>query len=209
VSTDRVERKKRMALEKRRFRSGPGDDPRRPKGQRVTKEFPVLDLGTQPVVTEGDWETRITGEVAKEIRLDWSKLDEFPFVHLKSDIHCVTGWSRYDNLWKGIRPRWILDAVQPSARVTHVLARSYDGYSTVLPMSALTHEDSLIATHWNDEPLTREHGGPVRLVIPSLYFWKSLKWLHSLTFVTKYQHGYWEALGYHPDGDPWKEQRYE
>jgi DMSO/TMAO reductase YedYZ molybdopterin-dependent catalytic subunit len=209
MSTNRVEKKKQFARDKKRFRSTGPADPRRPKGQSVTKDFPVLDLGSQPTVTPDDWEVQITGEIPKPMVLNWQTLDQFPFVHLKSDIHCVTGWSRYDNLWKGVRPKWIVEHAKPIEAVTHVLARSYDGYSTIIPMQAFLGEQSLIATHWNDEPLTREHGGPVRLVIPSLYFWKSLKWLHTLTFVTKYQHGYWEALGYHPEGDPWKEQRYE
>lgn len=209
MSTTRVENKKRYAREKRRYRSNGPADPRRPKGQNVTREFPVLDLGNQPVVTQKDWELQVGGEVARPCTLKWKSLDEFPIVHLKSDIHCVTGWSRYDNLWKGMRPRWLVERVLPNKTVAYVLARSYDGYSTIISLDAFLGDESLIVTHWNDDPLTREHGGPVRLVIPSLYFWKSPKWLHSLTFITKYQHGYWEALGYHPEGDPWKEQRYE
>ena len=204
-----IETKRRLAAERKSFRSSGSPDARRPAGQHVTRDFPVLDLGTQPAVSQSDWELRIGGAIGQPITINWSDLDRFPAVYLKSDIHCVTGWTKYNNLWRGIRPKWFIQEVQPNADVSHVMARGYDGYSTVIPIRAFTDDQSLIATHWNDEPLNREHGGPVRLVIPRLYFWKSLKWLHSLTFITRYQHGYWEAQGYHPEGDPWKEQRYE
>ena len=201
--------KQRLAAERKSFRSSGGADIRRPAGQHVTRDFPVLDLGTQPVVSASDWELKIGGAVRQSLTVNWGELDHYPIIHLKSDIHCVTGWTKYNNLWRGIRPKWFVEQVQPASDVSHVMARGYDGYSTVIPTEAFTDDQSLIATHWNDEPLNREHGGPVRLVIPRLYFWKSLKWLHSLTFITRYQHGYWEAQGYHPEGDPWKEQRYE
>ena len=125
-----------------------------------------------------------------------------------SDIHCVTTWSRYDNQWVGLSTRELLDACQPRDNAHFVVLHSYDGYTTNLALEDFAAEDALLAHSWSGKPLTSEHGGPVRLVVPHLYFWKSAKWLQAIEFLENDAPGYWEVRGYHNRGDPWAEQRY-
>ncbi|MEW5729810.1 MAG: molybdopterin-dependent oxidoreductase, partial [Pseudomonadota bacterium] len=138
----------------------------------------------------------------------WEDFRAQPQVELVTDIHCVTTWSRYDNAWTGVSARHLLDQVKPRAGAAFVMFRSYDGYTTNVPLSRFADDDVLLAHSWQGEPLTREHGGPVRVVIPKLYLWKSAKWLRAITFMDKDSPGYWELRGYHDEGDPWKEERY-
>jgi DMSO/TMAO reductase YedYZ molybdopterin-dependent catalytic subunit len=125
-----------------------------------------------------------------------------------TDIHCVTTWSRYDNAWQGVSTRDVLDIVHPTAEAAAVLLYASDGYTTNLPLEDFAAEDALFVFGWNDGPLTAEHGGPVRLVVPHLYFWKSAKWIKAVEFLAADTPGYWEENGYHMRGDPWREQRY-
>ena len=125
-----------------------------------------------------------------------------------SDIHCVTTWSRYDNRWEGLSTRDLLDACRPRAEARFVVLHSHDGYTTNLALEDFAAEDALLAHSWSDAPLEAEHGGPVRLVVPHLYFWKSAKWLQSIELLAEDAPGYWEVRGYHNRGDPWKEERY-
>lgn len=181
---------------------------RRPPGQRVTADWPVLDLGIQPNLQPEDWSLTVGGQVERALKWDWTALMAQPQVTLVNDIHCVTTWSRYDNQWSGVAMRTLLAAVKPLASAKFLMLRSYDGYSTNIPLEDVDRDDVMIAHAWQGRPLERAHGGPVRLVVPHLYFWKSAKWLRHITFMDQDQPGYWEVRGYHMRGDPWREERY-
>ncbi len=188
-----------------------GGDPqkvRRPPGQRVTEDFPVLDLGIQPNLSTKEWALSAAGQVTHTLKWTWDQFMALPQREFRNDIHCVTTWSRYDNTWLGVAFRDILKLVEPKPEAKAVMLKSYDGYSTNVLLSDLDRDEVFIAHTWNGEPLAREHGGPVRLVVPHLYFWKSAKWLRHMSFLDRDQPGYWEARGYHMRGDPWGEERY-
>jgi len=182
---------------------------RRPPGQHVTKDFPVLDLGVQPNLTQREWSLTVAGRVSGPLKWDWSTLMAQLQVDFHNDIHCVTTWSRYDNTWTGVPMRTFLAAAKPLPEAKFLMIKGFDGYATNLALSDVDRDDVFLAHTWNGQPLTREHGGPVRLVVPHLYFWKSAKWIRHITFMEKDQPGYWEARGYHMRGDPWKEERYD
>jgi DMSO/TMAO reductase YedYZ molybdopterin-dependent catalytic subunit len=188
--------------------SAPNQD-RRPPGQHVTKDFPVLDLGVQPNLTQKDWSLSVAGQVANPLKWDWATLAIQPQLMYGNDIHCVTTWSRYDNSWVGVPMRALLAAAKPLASANYLMIKGFDGYATNIPLADVDRDDVFLAHTWQDKPLSREHGGPVRLVVPHLYFWKSAKWIRHITFMDRDQPGYWEARGYHMRGDPWKEERYE
>ncbi len=181
---------------------------RLPPGQHLVKNWPVLDLGQQPQISVSDWSLQIVGAVENPVKLDWNAFHQLPQTNKLSDIHCVTTWSRYDNRWQGVSTHDLLDMVMPRPEANFVLLTSYDGYTTNLPLADFASEDGILATAWESEPLTRDHGGPMRLVIPHLYFWKSAKWLRRIEFLVGDQAGFWEKNGYHMLGDPWREQRY-
>jgi len=181
---------------------------RRPPGQRVTQDFPVLDLGIQPNLSQDEWSLTVAGKVSTPIKWDWAALMALPQVAQTNDIHCVTTWSRYDNAWVGVAMRTLLAAVRPLPSAKAVMLKSFDGYSTNLRLADIDRDDVLIAHTWQGAPLSRDHGGPARLVVPHLYFWKSAKWLRHITFMEENQPGYWEARGYHMRGNPWEEERY-
>lgn len=202
---------KRRWAEQGRFLTGrigrQGTD-RLPPGQHVVKNWPILDLGQQPVVRTESWRLDIAGEVDSPASLDWRAFQALPQTSNQSDIHCVTTWSRYDNRWQGVSTHDLLDLVMPKLSASHVMLSSYDGYTTNLPLADFAVEDALLATHWEGEPLSVEHGGPVRLVVPHLYFWKSAKWVNRIEFLAADRAGFWERNGYHMRGDPWAEERY-
>lgn len=185
-----------------------GADDRLPPGQRLVTTWPVLDLGVQPYVAQKDWAFSVDGEVEAPLAWNWSDYMDQPQVSLVSDIHCVTAWSRYDNRWEGVSTAHLLDLVRPAAAATHVIQHSHDGYTTSVELAVFAAADALLAHSWEGEPLTREHGGPMRLVISAKYFWKSAKWLKRLEFVAADRPGFWEERGYHNEGDPWREERY-
>jgi DMSO/TMAO reductase YedYZ molybdopterin-dependent catalytic subunit len=184
------------------------DTERLPPGQHLVKNWPVLDLGQQPAVSTDSWRLDVRGLVEKPLTLTWGQFQALGESSKVSDIHCVTTWSRYDNQWKGVSTRDLLDAVAPKPEATHVMLTSYDGYTTNLPLEDFATEDAILATSWEGTPLTRDHGGPMRLVVPHLYFWKSAKWLQRIEFLAADKAGYWEQNGYHMYGDPWREERY-
>jgi len=205
-----VETKQRWARERRGLTGNAAPRGQRlPPGQRVVDGLPVLDLGTRPEIAAQDWRLTVAGAVAVPMTWTWAEFLEQPQAEVTVDVHCVTAWSSYDNRFAGVPFRHLMEVVRPKARAGFVMARSFDGYSTNLPIEALAEADALLAHSWNGAPLPREHGGPVRLVVPRLYFWKSAKWLRHLTFLTEDQGGYWEVRGYHRRGDPWTEERYE
>lgn len=183
-------------------------DQRLPPGQHLTKDWPVLDLGVVPPVSRERWRLDVYGAV--ETPVFWT-FDEFTAQkqeRFTSDIHCVTTWSRYDNEWEGLATRELLAACRQRDDARFVVLHSYDGYTTNLALEDFAAEDALLAHSWSGQPLSEEHGGPVRLVVPHLYFWKSAKWLQAIEFLTEDAPGFWEVRGYHNRGDPWAEQRY-
>ncbi len=195
-----------------RLLTGMPDEQRKnrlPPGQKEVKNWPVLDLGVQPnIVPPRVWKLDIGGLV--ENPLTWT-LDEFmalPQEDFVSDIHCVTQWSRFDNHWKGVSARRIMELVRPKVEARHVIFHSYDGYTTNVKREVFEEPDVLLAHSWEGKPLPRDHGGPVRVVIPSWYFWKSAKWVTRVEFAAEDRPGFWEVRGYHNEGDPWKEDRY-
>jgi DMSO/TMAO reductase YedYZ molybdopterin-dependent catalytic subunit len=207
----KLTRSKRAWAEQGKFLTGraatPGAD-RLPPGQHLVRDWPVLDLGRQPEVSTERWQLRIDGLVERPVTLDWTAFQALAQQERTSDIHCVTTWSRYDNRWKGVSTRDLLDLVEPRDEAEAVMLHAYDGYTTNLPLADFAAEDALLAHQWEGQPLTRSHGGPVRLVVPHLYFWKSAKWIQRIELLGRDRAGFWEASGYHMRGDPWREQRY-
>ncbi len=194
-----------------RLLTGKTGDPaidRLPPGQRLVENWPVLDLGIQPDVPKSDWRLLVDGSVEQPIAWDWAAFMAQPQIEDVSDIHCVTQWSRYDNRWQGVPTRHVIDLARPRPETRHVILHGYDGYTTNVTIEAFTGEGCLIAHAHNGQPITREHGGPARLVIPRYYFWKSAKWLKRIEFAAADRPGFWEVRGYHNIGDPWAEQRY-
>ncbi|MBC7905424.1 MAG: sulfite oxidase-like oxidoreductase [Rhodospirillaceae bacterium] len=203
-----VETKEKWAREGRALTGAPAPKRRLPPGQRETADWPVLDLGITPNLVPADWSLTVGGAVEAPLKWSWDDFLAQPQTELTTDIHCVTTWSRYDNAWKGVSARHLLALVRPRAEAKFLMFRSYDGYTTNVPLDRFADDDVLLAHSWQGEPLSREHGGPVRVVIPKLYFWKSAKWLRAITFMDKDAPGYWELRGYHDEGDPWTEERY-
>lgn len=181
---------------------------RLPPGQYQTDDYPVLSLGPTPAVYRDQWKLKIFG-LTQEFEIDWKELNELPKEDLVKDIHCVTKWSKFDMKWTGVPFEEILKKAKLTEEVTHVIFHSADGYTTNLPIEDLKDGKAWIALAYEKENIPAEHGGPVRMIIPHLYFWKSAKWLTGIEFVDHDKPGFWEVRGYHNYGDPWKEQRYD
>lgn len=205
-----IEAKQRWAREGRLLTGSAGDPARQrlPPGQRAVRDWPVLDLGVRPGVSVAGWRLAVDGLVERPLALDWEQLLALPQRESRSDIHCVTAWSRFDNLWRGVAAGTLLDRVRPLPEARFVICHSYDGYTTNLTLDDFAGEDVLLATAWEGRPLPPEHGGPVRVVLPRLHFWKSAKWLRRLELTASDRPGFWETRGYHNRGDPWTEERY-
>jgi DMSO/TMAO reductase YedYZ molybdopterin-dependent catalytic subunit len=186
-----------------------GYDPARlPPGQYLTHKWPVLHAGSVPRTDLAAWDFRVFGEVAEPLRLDWDGLQRLPSTEVTADIHCVTRWSRFDATFRGVQWRELAALVRPKPTARFVVAHAEQGFTANVPLEALEDENALIAYEADGEPLTPEHGWPVRLVIPSRYFWKSAKWLRGIQLLAQDQPGFWERYGYHNDADFWQEQRY-
>ena len=181
---------------------------RLPPGQRRVTDWPVLDLGLQPSIPLEKWHLTVDGLIENPVLLSWEDLNAQPAFEDVSDIHCVTSWSRFDNYWEGVATAHLLALVKPKAKARHVIMHSYDGYTTNVTLEAFGAADALIAYRWEGGPIVCQHGGPVRLVIPQCYFWKSPKWIERIELVEEERRGFWETRGYHNVGDPWKQQRY-
>ena len=177
-----------------------------PPGQYLTLDFPVLSAGPTPHVPLEDWRFSITGAVDGERSWSWDEFVELRSESITVDIHCVTSWSKLGTRWEGVSVDTLLEGVEPSA---YVMAHSYGGYTTNLPIEDLTDGKAWIAYNYDGEPLEPEHGGPARLLVPHLYLWKSAKWVNELLVMEDDEPGFWEGLGYHDRGDPWREQRYQ
>jgi DMSO/TMAO reductase YedYZ molybdopterin-dependent catalytic subunit len=190
-------------------RPGNRQDNRLPPGQRLVKQWPVLDLGVHPEVSTARWQLAVDGLVENPLHLDWPAFQELPQSEQRCDIHCVTSWSMFDTDWRGVSCHDLLEAVRPLPGAGHVVLHAFDGYTTNVSLEMFSAADAMIATHFGGEPLTREHGGPVRMLVPQYYLWKSAKWLSRIEFVAEDKPGFWEVRGYHNEGDPWLEQRYD
>jgi DMSO/TMAO reductase YedYZ molybdopterin-dependent catalytic subunit len=181
---------------------------RLPPGQKLTDGWPVLHYDTVPSIELDIWRLEITGLVENPICLSWQQLMELPQYSTTNDIHCVTAWSKFDNNWTGVSVQEVLTLARPSPDAKAVIVHAYGGYTTNLTMADLVLEGNLFAHSHEGKPLTVEHGWPLRLVVPHLYFWKSAKWVHRLVLGPVDQQGFWEMHGYHMRGDPWAEQRF-
>jgi DMSO/TMAO reductase YedYZ molybdopterin-dependent catalytic subunit len=181
---------------------------RLPPGQRLVEKWPVLHYGSVPKIDTSKWTFRITGLVEKERTLTYAEFTNLPMVEVFSDIHCVTTWSRLNNTWEGVSTSVIKDLVRIKEEAKHVMVMGLRDFSTNIPLEDFFREDVLFALKHDGQPLSAEHGGPVRLVVPRLYFWKSAKWVTGISFMAQEEPGFWEAAGYHIHGDPWLEERY-
>jgi DMSO/TMAO reductase YedYZ molybdopterin-dependent catalytic subunit len=186
-----------------------GLDPARlPPGQYLTEKWPVLHSGTIPKTDLATWDFKVFGQVEEPLTLTYEELQELPQTEITADIHCVTRWSRFDTSFRGVHWRELAKLVGPKPSAHYVLAHAEQGFTSNVPLAALEDEQSLIAWGADGEPLAPDHGWPLRLVVPSRYFWKSAKWLRGLELLSSDQPGFWERYGYHNDANYWKEERY-
>jgi DMSO/TMAO reductase YedYZ molybdopterin-dependent catalytic subunit len=209
---DRIESRKDEELKMRQ-------EGRLPPGQSLTNKFPVLHYGSVPVFDPETWDFRVYGEVNAEIRWTWEIFQKLPRFKIKMDIHCVTRWSKFDTLWEGVSVRTLVDQgiilLRPEAK--YVIQHAEYGYSTNLPLEIVLQDTFLLATHFDGQPITPDHGYPVRGIIGHIqeredlktpYFWKGAKWLRALEFTSQDRPGFWEKAGYHNNGDVWREERF-
>ena len=181
---------------------------RLPPGQSLTLKWPVLHYGSVPGFDAAKWDFRLWGLVGSPVRLSWEEFNRLPKSEVRSDFHCVTRWSRFDNTWTGVLFRDVLKLVQLKPGAEYVLVYAEQGYTANVPLADLDRDNVLFATHHDGEPLAPDHGYPLRLIVPHLYAWKSVKWVRGLEFLDHDQAGFWEQNGYHMYGDPFKEQRF-
>lgn len=192
---------------------------RLPPGQSLTLKFPVLHYGPVPTFNPATWDFRVWGEVEEEFAWNWDEFNALPRTHIEMDIHCVTRWSKFDTVWEGVSVSTLIKEgfIKPGPNATHVMQHAEYGFTVNLPIEVITQENFLMATHFNGEPLSPDHGYPLRGVvgyIPSRedlntpYFWKGAKWLRSLEFMSKDRRGFWEQAGYHNRADIWNEERF-
>jgi DMSO/TMAO reductase YedYZ molybdopterin-dependent catalytic subunit len=187
-----------------------GYDPARlPPGQYLTEKWPVLHAGSVPAVDLATWDLRVFGEVEEPVRLTWEELQALPSREITVDIHCVTRWSRFDTRFRGVHWSELEKLVRPKPSARFVLAHAEQGFTSNVPLEAIEADDALLAYEADGKPLTPDHGRPLRLVVPSRYFWKSAKWLRGLELRATDEPGFWERYGYHNDADYTKEERYQ
>lgn len=205
---------KRKALENQSKKEG-----RLPPGQSLTQKFPVLHYGPVPVFNPATWELRIWGEVEEEHTWSWDEFNRLPRMALTMDIHCVTRWSKLDTTWEGVSMRTLVGEglVRPKPNAKYVIQHAEYGFTVNLPLEVVLADNFLLATHFNGQPLTAEHGAPLRGVVGYIpgrddlktpYFWKGAKWLRGVEFLAYDRPGFWEQAGYHNEADVWKEQRF-
>ena len=186
-----------------------GLDPARlPPGQYLTEKWPVLHAGSVPDTDLATWDFKVFGEVERSLTLTWAELQKLPSTESTVDIHCVTRWSRFDTSFRGVHWSELAKLVEPKPHARFVVAHAEQGFTSNVPLEALEDENALIAYEADGEPLAPDHGWPLRLVVPSRYFWKSAKWLRGVELRTTDQPGFWERYGYHNDADYWREERY-
>ena len=181
---------------------------RLPPGQKLTTGFPVLDLGVKPEIALANWSLTLNGLVEEPQRYSWDHLSALPQVEDVSDFHCVTTWSKFDCRWGGVAFTTLYERVRPKPEAKYVYFTSYDGYSTNVPLEACLDDDVVIATSFEGKPVSLDHGGPARVIIPKLYAWKGAKFIKTITFLAEDKLGFWEVRGYSNTADPWTEDRY-
>ncbi len=184
-----------------------GGDPQLPPGQYLTEDFPVLSAGPTPRVPLESWQFAVTTESGTAHTWTWDELMALPSETPTVDIHCVTKWSKLGTSWRGVSLDVLMENVETAA--DFALVHSYGGYTTNLPLEDLLDGRAWVAYEYDGEPLSSEHGGPARLLVPHLYFWKSAKWVRGIQLLLEDEPGFWESAGYHDYGDPWREQRYQ
>jgi DMSO/TMAO reductase YedYZ molybdopterin-dependent catalytic subunit len=195
-----------MAVVTRGFTGRGHSDPKLPPGQYLTEDFPVLSAGPTPRIDLNKWQFTVVTEAGGRHTWSWQELLALPSEDVTVDIHCVTKWSKLGTRWRGVSVDTLLADVESAA--DYVMAHSYGGYTTNLPLQDLTDGQAWIAYRFDGQDLAPEHGGPARLLVPHLYFWKSAKWVNGLEMMPEDSPGFWESAGYHMYGDPWREQRY-
>ena len=199
-----AEKQKAKGVTARAVRS----EDRLPPGQKLTDGFPVLDLGIKPYVPVDEWQLKIGGLVERPARFTWEQFSALPQVEDISDFHCVTTWSKFDCRWGGVAFTTLYELAQPKPEAHFVHFTCYDGYTTNVPLEKCLDDDVLVATSFDGRPLSRDHGGPARVIIPKLYAWKGAKFIASINFLAEDKLGYWEIRGYSNTADPWTEDRY-
>jgi DMSO/TMAO reductase YedYZ molybdopterin-dependent catalytic subunit len=188
--------------------ASPQREPRLPPGQVRTEKWPVLHYGSVPKIDLATWDFRVFGLVERPLRWSWEDFQALPRVQVRSDIHCVTRWSRFDNEWQGVAVREVLARAEVKPEAGFVVAHAEQGFTANLPLTELLQDDVLLADKHDGVALTPEHGWPLRLVVPKRYFWKSAKWIRGLELVQADRPGFWEQNGYHNQADPWREERF-
>jgi DMSO/TMAO reductase YedYZ molybdopterin-dependent catalytic subunit len=181
---------------------------RLPPGQREVSDWPVLDLGIQPDITAAKFRLDVDGAVARPLHLTLAEFMALPQTESVSDMHCVTQWTRYDNHWIGVAAHELLARARPRPEARHVIFHAHDGYTTNVRLDQFDQPDVFLVHTWNGKPIPRQHGGPVRVLIPRLYLWKSAKWVNRIELSAADRPGFWETRGYHNNADPWLEERY-
>ncbi len=179
-----------------------------PPVQYVTEKFPVLTYGPTPKIDLDTWKFKVFGLVEEELELDWKQFNDLGQTVLDAEFHCVTQWSRLVNTWEGVAFADLMKRIKPRPEAKYVMVHCYGGYTTNLPLDVIWDDDVLFAHKHDGEALDPEHGGPMRLVVPKRYGWKSAKWVNGLEFMEKDSPGFWEVRGYHMNGDPWQEERF-
>jgi DMSO/TMAO reductase YedYZ molybdopterin-dependent catalytic subunit len=211
-TNDRLIKAKQEWARKRRGveaqEDSPGEDERLPPGQHLVDNWPVLDTGYKPEISLSEWTLTIGGFVTTSVSWRWNVFLAQPAIKSVSDFHCVTSWSRLDNTWDGVSFKWIMELVKPLSLAKFVLFKSYDDYTTNVPLDVCNDDDVLLASHWTEKPLSRDHGGPVRIIIPKRYAWKGAKWVKEITFSDRDVKGFWEVRGYSNTAKPWDNDRY-
>lgn len=181
---------------------------RLPPGQYLTEKWPVLHYGGVPKVDLGTWTFDVTGLVEAPLSLTYDEFKKLPRKTVKADVHCVTRWSLLDSTWEGVPVSEIMSRIKLQPSATHVMVQAEHGYTTNLPLDDFQRDENMLVDVRNGEPIAPEHGWPLRLFVPHLYFWKSAKWLRGFEFMSSDRPGFWEQFGYHMHGDPWNEERY-
>ncbi|HEX8361457.1 MAG TPA: sulfite oxidase-like oxidoreductase [Longimicrobium sp.] len=193
-------------FQSRRVASPPG---RLPPGQHETRDFPVLSAGPTPRTPLASWDFTVQGLDGRSTSWSWDEFQALPHETPTVDIHCVTKWSKFDTSWEGVAVDTLLEAAGGAGDAEHLMAFCDGGYTTNVPLADLTGGQAWVVFGYEGAPLPPEHGGPARLLVPHLYFWKSAKWVRGLRLLTNQELGFWEQVGYHERGDPWREQRYQ
>jgi DMSO/TMAO reductase YedYZ molybdopterin-dependent catalytic subunit len=204
---DPLKRVQRLRRADQRREHGPSQG-HLPPGQVLTQKFPVLHYGNTPHIDLKDWRLKVWGLVEEPREWTWEEFMGLPRQRQLCDIHCVTRWSKLDTVWVGVPFREIVRRVKPKPEANFVMEHAYDGYTTNMALEELLNDDVLLAFSYDDKPVEPEHGGPLRMLVPKLYFWKSAKWLRGLEFMAENKSGFWETYGYHMHGDPWSEERF-